>query len=67
MRIRITKTITMRAEAATRTQLARQYKVNRKTFTRWLKLVPDIKLLPKQKVLTPKQVLIVYEFLGAPE
>jgi transposase-like protein len=67
MKVRITTTVTMRAEAASRTQLARQYKVNRRTFAKWLKRIPDIELEPRQKILTPKQVATIYEYLGSPE
>lgn len=66
MRVRITKTITMQIGAATRSQLARQYNVHYKTFANWLKMIPDLKINPRQKVLTPNQVAKIYEYLGAP-
>ena len=67
MKIRVTTTIIIHAEAATRTQLAMKYKVHYKTFSKWLKLIPDFQITPKQKILTPKQVATIYKYLGAPD
>ncbi len=56
----------MKAETATKTELARRYKVNYSTFTKWLKRVPDLKMDSKNRLLTPKQVRIIYDHLGEP-
>ncbi len=56
----------MKAETSTKTQLAKQYKVNYNTFIKWLKLIPELGLTPKQRILTPKQVQLIYNHLGEP-
>ncbi len=56
----------MKAQTATKTQLAQLYKVNYNTFIKWLKMIPDLGLTPKQRILTPKQVQIIYNHLGEP-
>jgi hypothetical protein len=56
----------MKAAASTKTELARKYKVHYNTFTKWLKLIPDLKLNPRQRILTPKQVSMIYDHLGEP-
>lgn len=56
----------MKAETATKSQLANQYKVHYTTFIKWLKMVPDLKLSPRQRLLTPKQVQNIYDHLGEP-
>lgn len=56
----------MKAQSSTKTQLAQQYKVHYNTFIKWLKLIPDLGLTDKQRILTPKQVQIIYNHLGEP-
>ena len=56
----------MKAETSTKTQLARQYKVHYGTFIKWLKMIPDLKLAKGQRLLTPKQVELIYKHLGEP-
>lgn len=56
----------MKPEAATKSQLAKRYKVHYNTFIKWIKAIPDLKLNPGQRVLTPKQVGIIYSHLGEP-
>ena len=51
---------------ATKTQLALQYGVSYNTFLKWLKEVPDLKLKPKQRILTPLQISKVFKHLGDP-
>jgi predicted transcriptional regulator len=60
------KILSMKAETATKTQLAKQYKVNYNTFIKWLKMIPELGLTPNQRVLTPKQVQAIYNHLGEP-
>jgi hypothetical protein len=52
--------------AATKSQLARAYKVHLKTFQAWLLKVPNLELTPNQRTLTPKQVRLIYEHLDPP-
>ena len=56
----------MKPETATKTQLAKQYKVNYSTFSKWLKMIPELQLDAKLRILTPKQVQIIYNHLGEP-
>lgn len=56
----------MKASAATKTQLAQQYKVNYNTFIKWIKMIPELGLTQKQRILTPKQVQTIYYHLGEP-
>ena len=56
----------MKAETASKTQLAIKYKVSYNTFIKWLRMIPELELNPKKRLLTPKQVQIVYNHLGEP-
>ncbi len=56
----------MKATASSKTQLAKQYKVHYDTFIKWINKIPTLNLAVGQRVLTPKQVQIVYEHLGEP-
>ncbi|MEO6731920.1 MAG: DUF4248 domain-containing protein [Ferruginibacter sp.] len=56
----------MKAQTATKTQLAKHYKVHYNTFIKWLKMIPELELNPTQRILTPKQVQIIYNHLGEP-
>lgn len=50
----------------TRTQLAREYKVDYGTFNSWLNDIDGLNLHPKRRLLTPKQVKMIYDHLGTP-
>ena len=49
-----------------KTQLAEAYGVHLSTFRKWLTTVPNLHLNDGQRILTPKQVELVMEFLGEP-
>jgi transposase len=51
---------------ATKKELAAAYGVHYNTFIKWLKSVPNLKLQPKQRLLTPKQVMEILNELGEP-
>jgi len=51
---------------ASKSELTRLYGVSMTTMTKWLADVPDLNLKRGQKILTPKQLSKVYEFLGEP-
>jgi hypothetical protein len=53
-------------KVATRTQLAKIYKVHYNTFSKWLKLIPDLDIKANQRTLTPKQVEKIIDHLGSP-
>jgi hypothetical protein len=55
---KIKKTAAMqdKIKVAARTQLAKIYKVHYNTFSKWLKLIPDLDIKANQRTLTPKQV-----------
>ena len=50
----------------TKKELARLYGIHYNTFAKWIKAIPDLKLMPKQRLLTPKQVAIIVNELGEP-
>lgn len=56
----------MKIQAKTKTELAALYNVSVKTFMKWIVKIPGLNLLPRQRILTPKQVGKVYEHLGLP-
>ena len=51
--------------AQTKTDLARLYEVDPRTFAKWLKPF-DIKPLPGTYSFTPEQVKHIYETIGEP-
>ena len=53
-------------KTATKTELAKKYGVHYNTFLNWLKRIPELKLNSKQRVLTPKQVELIFRHLGEP-
>jgi len=61
------KYIDMNVTTKTRTQLAKEYKVDYSTFNTWLNDIDELKLNPKRRLLTPKQVKMIYEHLGIPD
>lgn len=50
----------------TKGTLAKAYGVHYKTFIAWIKNIPELKLTSKQRILTPKQVEIIFLELGEP-
>jgi hypothetical protein len=54
------------ASSITKSALAVQYNIHVNTLREWLKDVPNLELKPFQKVLTPKQLEIIYGHLGKP-
>jgi hypothetical protein len=49
-----------------KSQLAKKYGVNYNTFKKWLMAIPEIKIVPTKRLLTPKDVEIIYKHLGLP-
>lgn len=49
-----------------KSQLALEYRITLKTFNKWLEKIPELNLLPGQRILTPKQVELIYAHLGKP-
>jgi transposase len=50
----------------TKKELAQMYGVHYNTFAKWINAISDLKLMPKQRLLTPKQVAIIVNELGEP-
>ena len=50
----------------TKKQLAKKYKISYNTFKKWIEAISELNLIPNQRLLTPKQVEIIYEALGEP-
>jgi hypothetical protein len=42
------------------------FKVSLPTFNSWLKLIPDLNLVKNKRILTPKQVEMVFSHLDEP-
>lgn len=47
--------------------LAKKYDVSYSTFIKWTKQVPLLELTKGQRILTPKQISILFEYFGNPE
>lgn len=47
-------------------QLAAAYGVSPNTFRKWLDAIAGLHLQPGQRMLTPKQVALIFEHLGKP-
>lgn len=50
----------------TKKQLSKKYLVSYNTFNRWLTQIPDLQLHYRQRMLTPKQLELIYKALGEP-
>lgn len=55
-----------KCKTSSKTQLAIAYGVHFNTISKWLKKIPDLELSTKQRILTPKQVELIYKHLGEP-
>ena len=55
-----------RFESQTKSQLARRFKISIPTFNKWLLLIPNLFIIPNQRIFTPKQVEIIINHLGEP-
>lgn len=53
-------------KTATKSKLAKLYGVHPSTFNNWIKKIPNLKLMPNQRIFTPRQVEIIYNHLGEP-
>ncbi len=49
-----------------KSQLAKKYGVSYNTFKKWLKAIPEINIVPSKRLLTPRDVEIIYKNLGIP-
>lgn len=50
----------------TKKQLAQQYGISYTTLLKWLESVKGIQLTKHRRILTPKELEIIYEALGNP-
>lgn len=57
----------MKIKSSTRTQLAASYNVSLATLNKWLKKIEGLKIEPNTRILTPKQVEIIFLHLGEPD
>ncbi len=55
-----------RFASQSKSQLSRRFKVSLPTFNSWLELIPDLNLVKNKRILTPKQVEMVFTHLGEP-
>ena len=56
----------MKVKAYSKKELAEIYGVTRPTFRRWIKSIPNLDVTKEQRILTPKQVALIFENLGMP-
>lgn len=54
-------------KATNRKTLAIEYGVSRSTIRKWINQVPNMNLFSGQRVLTPKQIHLFFEFHGSPD
>lgn len=50
----------------TKKELALAYGVHYNTFLRWLKEIPQLSVNPKRRLLSVRDIQIIYEELGNP-
>jgi hypothetical protein len=50
----------------TKKQLAKKYLVSYNTFNRWLSQIPELNLQFRQRLLTPKQIELIFKVIGEP-
>jgi len=50
----------------TKKELAQMYGVHYNTFKKWINAIPELKLMEKQRLLTPKQIAIIVNEIGEP-
>lgn len=56
----------MKITTSTRTELAASYNVSLTTFNKWLKKIEELKIEANSRILTPKQVELIFYHLGEP-
>lgn len=52
---------------ATKKELSLMYGVHYNTFMKWIKDIPDLRLTPHQRILTPRQVALIFDELNERE
>ncbi|MCF8324590.1 MAG: DUF4248 domain-containing protein [Leadbetterella sp.] len=57
---------TMKIKSSTKTELALSYNISLITLNKWIKEIDGLNLDPKKRILTPKQVEIIFNHLGEP-
>lgn len=55
------------ANTITKKELAKKYGVSYNTFLKWLEDISELKLTKERRLLTPKQIEVIYQNLGIPE
>lgn len=53
-------------KATTKKALAARYNVSYPTFLKWLLLIPELKKIKNRRLLTPKEIKIIYDEIGEP-
>lgn len=47
-------------------EVATEFQMSYNTFIKWIKDVPNLNLKKGQKLLSPKQILLIYSYYGNP-
>lgn len=58
---------TIKITAYSKKELAKFYCVSPPTFRLWIKNIPNLNVTKEQRILTPKQVALIFETLGTPK
>jgi hypothetical protein len=56
----------MASKIITKKELSIKYGVSYNTFMRWIKNIPELNISKNRRLLTPKQIDMIYEMLGHP-
>ena len=57
----------IKVKAYSKKEMVALYRVSPPTFRLWIKDIPNLNVTKKQRILTPKQVAIIFENLGLPK
>jgi abortive infection bacteriophage resistance protein len=50
----------------TKKEMSKLFGVSYNTFLKWLKNIPDLEIKNNQRILTPRQIEKIIDFLGEP-
>jgi hypothetical protein len=52
---------------ASKKELSQKYGISMPTLNKWLADIPELKLIPNQRIFTPKQMEIILNGIGEPD
>jgi len=54
-------------KSMTKRELALKYGVSYPTFLKWIRMIPQLSITNNRRLLTPKEIQIIYTVLGEPD